>query len=100
MSVADAMITNRVADLTIYIIRQGVLDRRYLGEIERLYTENKFTNMCLVLNDVSYSGSRGTYGYGYGYGYSNKEYDKQGKKLRRRSAKKTKKFKIGPMKKS
>ncbi|ETA26807.1 capsule biosynthesis protein CapM [Porphyromonas gingivalis SJD2] len=100
MSVADAMITNRVADLTIYIIRQGVLDRRYLGEIERLYTENKFTNMCLVLNDVSYSGSRGTYGYGYGYGYGNKEYGKQGKKLRRRSAKKTKKFKIGPMKKS
>ena len=100
MSVADAMITNRVADLTIYIIRQGVLDRRYLGEIERLYTENKFTNMCLVLNDVSYSGSRGTYGYGYGYGYGNKEYGKQGKKLRCRSAKKTKKFKIGPMKKS
>ncbi|MDP0532097.1 polysaccharide biosynthesis tyrosine autokinase Ptk1 [Porphyromonas gingivalis] len=100
MSVADAMITNRVADLTIYVIRQGVLDRRYLGEIERLYTENKFTNMCLVLNDVSYSGSRGTYGYGYGYGYGNKEYDKQGKKLRRRSAKKTKKFKMGPMKKS
>ena len=56
--------------------------------------------MCLVLNDVSYSGSRGTYGYGYGYGYGNKEYDKQGKKLHRRSAKKTKKFKIGPMKKS
>ena len=44
-SVADAVITDRVADLTIYIIREGVLDRRLLPDIERLYKENKFKNM-------------------------------------------------------
>ena len=28
MAVADALITDRLADLTIYVIREGLLDRR------------------------------------------------------------------------
>ena len=50
MSVADAVITDRLADLCIYIVREGVLDRRQLPDIERLYREKKFRNMCVVLN--------------------------------------------------
>ena len=49
MSVADAIITDRLADLCIYIVREGVLDRRQLPDIERLYREKKLHNMCIVL---------------------------------------------------
>ncbi len=66
MSVADAVITDRLADLCIYIVREGVLDRRQLPDIERLYREKKFRNMCVVLNGTRTR--RHGYGYGYGYG--------------------------------
>lgn len=67
--VADAAIVNRVTDITIYVIRDGVLDRRYLPELETLHKEGKFRNMCVILNDVKDVGGRYGYGRGYGYGY-------------------------------
>ncbi|MBO5894417.1 MAG: polysaccharide biosynthesis tyrosine autokinase [Alistipes sp.] len=67
MTIADAMILDRIADLTIYVIRQGGLDRRLLPDIEQLYREHKFRNMGIVLNDVTAEGQG--YGYGYEYGY-------------------------------
>ena len=67
--VADAAIVNRVADLTIYILRAGLMDRRQLPELEKLYRQGKFRNMSLVLNGVRYNRS----GYGYGYGYGNEK---------------------------
>ncbi|MDH6305596.1 tyrosine-protein kinase Etk/Wzc [Parabacteroides sp. PH5-13] len=74
--VADAAIVNRVADLTIYVVRAGNMDKRQLPELERLYQQKKFKNMSVVLNavDYKYSGyGYGGYGYGYGhtYGYGN-----------------------------
>ena len=69
MAVADALITDRLADLTIYVIREGLLDRRQLPDIEKLYREKKFHNMSIVLNG-STGGARRGYGYGYGYGDS------------------------------
>ncbi|WP_455668044.1 GumC family protein [Phocaeicola sp.] len=75
--VADAAIVNRVANLTIYVVRAGMMDRRQLAEVEKLYTDKKFKNMAVVLNGVKYSrsgyghyGYYGRYGY-YGYGYGN-----------------------------
>ena len=64
--IADATIANRIADLTIFVVRAGKLDRRQLPDIESLYQEKTLNNMTLVLNgvDVSHRG----YGYGYGYG--------------------------------
>ena len=64
------MIIDRLTDLTVYVIRQGNLDRRHLPDIEQLYREKKFHNMSIVLNDVT--GSKRSYGYGYGYGYGSK----------------------------
>ena len=64
-SVADANIVNRVVDLTLYVIRVGAQDRRFLPELERMYQEQKFRNLCIVLN----GSVQGKYGYGYGYGY-------------------------------
>ena len=79
--VADAAIVNRVADLTIYIVRAGMMDRRQLPELEKLYHQDKFTNLSIVLNNVSHSYRYGYtyghgYGYGYGYGYGNEEDNK------------------------
>lgn len=69
--VADAGIVNRVADLTIYVLRETKVDRRYLPELERLHQEKIFNHLCIVINDSRGKGKR--YGYGYGYGYGSKE---------------------------
>ena len=70
--VADAAIVNRVAELTLYIIRDGQLDRRYLPELERLHKEGKFNHLCIVLNDSHIEKKKYGYGYGYSYGYGYK----------------------------
>lgn len=69
--VADAGIVNRIADLTIYVIRESKIDRRYLPELERLHLEGKFNHLCIVLNDCQNRNKK--YGYGYGYGYREEE---------------------------
>ncbi len=74
MAVADAMITDRLSDLCIYVIREGLLDRRQLPDIERLYQEKKLRNMCTVLNGTRISHHNYGYGYGYGYGYNSYGY--------------------------
>ncbi|KUY27446.1 GumC family protein [Elizabethkingia ursingii] len=68
--VADASIIDRVADLTLFIIRIGKMDRRQLPEIEKIYTERKLSNLAIVLNGLKLNG----YGYGYGYGYGSYGY--------------------------
>ena len=74
--VADAQIISRIADLCIYVIREGVMDRRQLPEIENLYTSEKLPGMSVLLNGVcnkhaGYGYGYGYYGYGYyGYGYA------------------------------
>lgn len=68
--VADAQIISRVVDMCIYVIREGMMDRRRLPDIEDLYTGGKLPNMAVLLNDVRYKHAGYGYGYGYyGYGY-------------------------------
>lgn len=70
--VADATIANRIADITIFVVRAGRLDKRQLPDIEKLYQEKVLNNMALILNgaDLERHGyGYGSYGYGYGYGY-------------------------------
>ena len=67
--VADAGIVNRVVDLTIYVLRETKVDRRYLPELERLHQEKKFNHLCIVINDSRGKSKRYGYGYGYSYGY-------------------------------
>lgn len=69
--VADGVIVNRVADLTLFVVRAGNLDRRLLPDIQQLHDEERFKNMCVVLNGVSKAHLYTSY-YGYkysGYGY-------------------------------
>ena len=65
--VADATISNRISDLTIFVVRAGRLDRRQLPDMEELYRENKLSNMALILNGVDPRHR----GYGYGNDYEN-----------------------------
>ena len=76
LMVADAQIIDRLADLTIYVVREGLLDRRQLPDIERLYTTGRFHNMSVVLNGSTTQngyGYRHGYGYVYGYGYNTEQ---------------------------
>lgn len=72
--VADASIINKHVDVTLYVLRSGLLDRQMLPEIERYYEEKRFNNMVILLNGTTEE-SNGygyrRYGYGYGYGYGN-----------------------------
>ena len=75
--IADAAISNRIADLTLFVARAGRLDRRQLPDIELLYEENKLHNMALVLNGADLRRRYGYYGY-YGYAYKYR-YEKNNK---------------------
>lgn len=74
MAVADALIADRFVDLSVFVIRQGKLDRNLLPDIELLNSEKKLHNMSVILNNVTYA----KHGYGYGYGYySDEEFPKR-----------------------
>lgn len=83
--VADAAIVNRMADMTIYVLRAGLLDVRQLPDVERIYQEHRLKNMAVVLNGVKEEhagyGYYGYYGYGYSYGYG---YDNEKKKKKKK----------------
>lgn len=67
--IADAIIVNRIADITMYVVRAYKLDKSFLTEIQDLYDDNKFKNMNMILNGVKHTG--GKYDSYYGY-YSSK----------------------------
>ncbi|MCH5330662.1 MAG: polysaccharide biosynthesis tyrosine autokinase [Alistipes sp.] len=73
--VADAAIINRYADLTLFVIRAGVLERDVLPEVEQWYADKRYNNLCMILNGVTDSlGRYGYHKYGYhkyGYNYGN-----------------------------
>lgn len=71
--VADVSIISRVADLCIYVIREGRMDRRLLPEVEKLYTSGKLPHMAVILNEACFKHAGYGYGY-YGYGYKTPYY--------------------------
>ena len=72
--VADAAIINRTADLTLYVMRIGVLRKTSFPFIQELNDKKRFNNMAIVLTDTPLIKKRyGGYGYGYGYGYGEED---------------------------
>ena len=66
--VADASIINKCCDMTVYIIRSGVMERSMLAEVEKYYTDGRYKNMSIILNGTNKENSGyGRYGYAYGY---------------------------------
>ena len=63
--VADTAIIAKMAELSIFVMRVGIMDKRVLPMVEELYDEKKYNRMSIVLNGVLQGSGR--YGYGYGY---------------------------------
>ncbi len=68
--VADARLLNPYVEMTIFVMRSGLFEKRDLKVLRSLYDSRRYNNLALILNatDVVH----GIYG-SYGYGYHNRE---------------------------
>ena len=62
--IADAQLLAEYADVTLYLVRQGVTKKEQLQIVQNLYQSNKMKNLGIVVNDID--GKYDNYGYGYG----------------------------------
>lgn len=62
--VTDAMIISRVADASLYVVRQNFSYRKHLGFVKKIFKEHKLPRMQIVFNAIQ---KRGEYKYGYEY---------------------------------
>ena len=67
--VADADIINKQVDMTLFVVRAGLLDRSMLPVIDNYYMDQKYKNMSMLLNATDSINGRYGYKYGYKYGY-------------------------------
>lgn len=67
--VTDAKVINRVADLTLFVVRAGLLEKDELPNIQEYYDQNRYRNMAILLNDTDINSGYGYHRYGYHYGY-------------------------------
>lgn len=51
--VADATIITPLADMTVFVVRAGLLDRRLLPELNKMYDSRRFNNLLLILNGTT-----------------------------------------------
>jgi capsular exopolysaccharide synthesis family protein len=66
--VTDAIIIARVADATLYIVRQGFTSRSELEFISEIKQKNRFPKFNIIFNGIK------SEKYGYGYNNSSKYY--------------------------
>ena len=68
--VADTSIIARMADMTIFVMRAGLMDKRALPMVDEVAKGGLYPRMSVVLNGVAQKEGRYGYGrYSYGYGY-------------------------------
>ena len=67
--VTDADIIAQNADMSIFIVRAGLLEKAMLPQIDKYYSNRRFKNMALILNGTEATGGKYGYKYGYRYGY-------------------------------
>lgn len=86
--VADALLVNKFANLTVYVVRAQETHKNYMRQVQHLYDNNKLKNMALVLNSVDYNKRYGAYGK-YGYYVKDRGYyiDGTGNKKRKKQKK-------------
>jgi capsular exopolysaccharide synthesis family protein len=65
MLVADTLLISNKADVTLFVVRAGLTDKKLLNFSKELHHKGKLTNMAYVLNDVHPKDSK-QYSYGYG----------------------------------
>ena len=66
--VADASIVSRYADVTLFVVRIGNLERSAIPEIEEWFHNKKYGNLAILLNGISSKSHYGYHKYGYHYG--------------------------------
>lgn len=71
--VTDASIITQLCDVTLFIVRAGLLDRRLLSRIDTYYDNHMFANLTVVLNGTSTADSP------YGHSYSSHYYHQEDK---------------------
>ena len=84
MGLVDTLIMNRVSDITLYVIRERMLDRRFLPELEKIYRDGQYKNMHVILNNCQFF-KQNYYGYYahskyYGYNYAYGDYKNSNRK--------------------
>ncbi len=67
--VTDAKVINRLADMTIFVVRAGLLEKDELPTIQEYYDTNRYRNMAILLNATDIHSGYGYHRYGYHYGY-------------------------------
>ena len=63
--VTDTLLISKHADISIYVVNAGKLDKRLLHVAQSVYEQGRLPHMCMLLNETQ---KRNGYGYGYGYG--------------------------------
>ncbi len=71
MLVTDTILINRLADVTLYVIKAGFTDKKLMDFPKEAIDDGRLSNVALVLNHVDLN----NFGYGnkYGYSYSNEK---------------------------
>lgn len=64
--VTDAFVISKLADHTVFVMRQNYSPKDFVRSIDEYYKSGKIKNISILLNDIYKSGL----GYGYGQGYS------------------------------
>lgn len=60
-----------MSDISLYLIRSGMIDKRYFTQIQKLADSGKLPNLGYIINAVNFkSSSYSYYGYNYGHRYS------------------------------
>ncbi|MCB0452549.1 MAG: polysaccharide biosynthesis tyrosine autokinase [Aequorivita sp.] len=71
MLVTDTILINKLADITLYVVRAGYTDKRLLDFPQDAIDDGRLANVAIVLNNVNLN----NFGYGnkYGYAYTREE---------------------------
>ena len=65
--VTDSVITMKLSDINLYIVRHNYTKKNMLNVINDLHDLKQVENINIIINDYIVSSS--SYGYGYGYAY-------------------------------
>lgn len=66
MLVTDTVLINKLADITLYVVKAGYTDKRLLGFPKDAVNDGRLSNVAIILNNVNLD----NFGYGNKYGYS------------------------------
>ena len=80
--VTDGIAMLQRADYPIYLMRVDYSKREFIYFVDKLYYENQFHKLSIILNGVDFQRQKygysyykyGYYGYGYGYTYGHGNY--------------------------